>query len=508
MRSEQDWLVDARALMLRGDVATAESLLAAALGEYPRSFELRRILAAVCLQFQRKSQAESVLSELLDERPHDAASAFTLASLLISQCRGHAAAVVMRACFLIGGAQDPELQIKAIELLDGCERKIDASAIAEHAIKTTPHDPRLHAYAGVLASQLGEFECARQHYLYAIQHDTRACEWHIPFGLANAQRYHDAQHPDFALFDECLLRNDLSDKARSKLLFALGKAHDDIGGYEQAAQFFRQANSIAHKLTTWSRKNWRRGVQVRLAAKPHSWQIDAARDFVPVFIVGMPRSGTTLLAELLARHPLVSNCGESPWIAELAQEPSLSGNPDPADLEQAAATYRAHIVQDDVSDARWFIDKQPLNFRYVDLILILFPNAKIIHCLRNERDTALSLWMQSFLEDVQGYAYDFADIAVVMRDCDRLMARSRKLHYASICNVRYEELVREPQQTIAQVSAWIGLPEFDVSGTAAEKAAIVTSSLWQARQPIYNRSVGRWRNYSEHLPELLHFPIE
>src|SRR6185312_16616492 len=120
-------------------------------------------------------------------------------------------------------------------------------------------------------------------------------------GLSSAQRYVDAAHPDFALFRDCLARADLSGKARASVLFAAGKAPDDIGDYAQAADFFRRANALAHETTAWSRKNWRRAIESRLSSKPYAQRLDAP-DFVPVFIVGMPRSGTTLAAELLARY--------------------------------------------------------------------------------------------------------------------------------------------------------------------------------------------------------------
>jgi tetratricopeptide (TPR) repeat protein len=505
-KSEDQWLTQIRALVLRADLAAAEMVSLRALAEYPRSLELRRALAGIHVQTRRNDRAEAMLRELLAQHPGDVAAAFALARLLKDAGRMSAVATALRACFESVG-QDPELAIAAIELLDDCGRKHDAAAVAEAAIAAAPADPRLHAYAGMLEIQLGEFARARTHYLFALAHSPQACEWHVAHGLASAQRYVDAEHPDFRVFHDCLQRDDLSDKARSTLLFALGKAHDDIGDYAQAARYFRAANALAHALTSWSRKHWRRAVAARLAAQPISHRLAPSPDFIPVFVVGVPRSGTTLVAELLARHPQVCNRGELAWLAALAQQPVLSGDPGVAELERIAATYAAHLRQDD-ADARWFIDKQPLNLRYIDLILALWPNARIVHCRRNPRDTALSLWTQSFLEEVQGYAYDFADIAVVMRDCDRLMAHWRHLHAASIRSMDYEQLATHPAASFAALAAWLGLPPADTRAAASGKpaASISTASLWQARQPVYTRSVGRWRNYAPYLPELLNFP--
>ncbi|MBU6199696.1 MAG: sulfotransferase [Xanthomonadaceae bacterium] len=492
-----------RAAVLRGDWNGAARIAAAGLVEHPASLELRRASAGIRRQIGQTAEAEALLREVLAAKPGDAAAAFTLAEMLTDAGRGAAAAETLVAAFA-NGIRDPELAIRAIEMLDEAGRKQAAADIAETVLAAHPADARLHAYAGMLEVQLGEFARARAHYEYALAHDSRACEWNAPHGLSSAQRYADASHPDFALLHESLARTDLSPKARASLLFAAGKAHDDIGDYARAAEFFRQANALAHAATAWSRKNWRRAIESRLASRPFAQRLDAP-DLVPVFIVGMPRSGTTLAAELLARYPGVRNRGELPWLARLAQLPVLAGNPSRAALERCAAIYVARLRQDDAGDAHLFIDKQPLNFRYVDLIMALWPNARIVHCRRGARDTALSLWSQSFLEDVQGYAYDFGDIAVVMRDCERLMTHWRERYPQAIRELRYEELAAQPETQIAALAEWIGVPADSAPRADAAQEAIGTASLWQARQPVYTRSIGRWRQYAPYVPELEKF---
>lgn len=507
-REVRDWLAAAQKQVLHGQLVAAQATLKQALADHPASVELRRAQAGVLSRNGRDADAEALLRELLRKDPGDAASAFALASMLKDRgCMASAAAVV-RACLAEpSNERDPDLAIRAIELLDECDRKADAAAIAENTIRAIPADARLHAYAGMLQIQLGEFEIARQHYLFALQHDRGAWEWHVPIGLASAQRYESGEHPDLALLRGGLRRDGLSEKARAELHFALGKAHDDFGDYPQAAQHFREGNTRAHRLTKWTRKSWRRAVEARLASKPIAHVLEPVTEFTPVFIVGMPRSGTTLLAELLSRHPRTCNRGELPWIAKLAALPALSGNPGRADLQQAAESYAARSRQDDAGDARWFIDKQPLNFRYVDLMLALFPDARIIYCHRSSRDTALSLWMQCFLEDVQGYAYDFGDIDLVMRDCERLMTHWQDRWPDAIRAVQYEELVADTHAVIESLAGWIGFPPSRdaAPATAASTSAISTASLWQARQPIHSRSVGRWKQYIGCLPELSRF---
>lgn len=504
-RTEQDWLEAVRASALRGDLPAAQELVARARVEHPQSIELRRTQAGIHQQAGRTAEAEALLRELLGRNPGDIAAAFALVRMLNEQGRKAAAAATMRACFAVSeNCRDPDLAISAIELLDNCDRKADAAAIAQCAIAENPDDVRLHAYASMLQMQLGEFEQARQYYLFALKRDERAWEWHMPIGLSSAQRYASCEHPDFALFRDGLRRRNLSEKARAELHFALGKAHDDIGDYEQAAHHLREGNAIVHRLTKWSRKDWRRSVEARLAAKPIQQKVEPAVNFTPVFIVGMPRSGTTLLAELLSRYPQVCNRGELPWIANLADQAVLSGEINYAALQRAAATYTAHSRQDDAADARWFLDKQPLNFRYVNLMLAMFPGAKVIYCQREERDIALSLWKQCFTKDVQLYAYDFADIALVLRDCERLMSHWLKRFPDSVRIARYEDLVSDTSTVVATLAQWVGLPLLSAKSdpTGRPASQISTASLWQARQPVNTRSIGRWKHYAAYVPEL------
>lgn len=498
-----------QAQVLRGEHAAARATLAEALVEYPASIDLRRAQAGELHRFGRNTDAESLLRDLLADNPRDAASAFNLADLLADQGRPSSSAQALRECFAAStGDDDPELAIRAIEQLDALDEKANAAAIAQLAIARHPDDSRLHAYAGMLEIQLGNFGQAREHYLFALGHDARAWEWHAPLGLSSAQRYVDDGHPDFQLFRDGLRRPDLSGLARAELCFALGKAFDDIGDYPQAAQQFRDGNAIARRLTNWSRKPWRRAVEARLSAAPVNPALEPSIDFTPVFIVGMPRTGTTLLAELLSRHPATRNRGELPWLAQLAQRPSLAGTPGHAALQAAAAEYVRRARRDDAGNARWFIDKQPLNFRYLDLALALFPDARVIHCQRHARDTALSLWMQCFLEDVQGYSYDFDDILLVMRDEQRLMAHWDQSFPGAIRTVRYEDLVSDPDAVTGTLAQWIGLPPIGAADASSPQVAtgIGSASLWQARQPVHTRSRGRWTRYASLVPELSRFP--
>jgi tetratricopeptide (TPR) repeat protein len=503
---ERTWLECARALVLRRDTVTAAAVLSAAMDAYPAASEVRYALAGILRQDGQSAQAEALLRDLLGRQPDHAAATFLLARLLKDQGRMHATAVVVRSLF-DRGRQDLATVIQAVELLDDCDRKQDAAAICEAEIAAGSTDPRVHVHAAMLLAQLGRFDLARQRHAFALTHSEQALDWNIPLGLAGLQRYKDGNHPDFALFRDRLRQPGLSDQARRSLLFALGKAHDDIADYAQAAHYLRQANAIAHAHTHWSRKHWRRAIDARIASQPGSISLPPTTGWTPLFILGMPRSGTTLLAELLARRPEICNRGELAWLPSIARELVARGNDNREAYARAATAYAAQLRQDD-SAAHWFIDKQPHNFQHVDLILSLFPHARILYCQRNARDNALSLWATSFISDAQDFSYDWADIGATIQGCRRLMAHWQTRYAASIRTVRYEELTADPTACIASLMAWLGLAERGRVEACDPARSISTASLWQARQPVYTRSVERWRNYAPYVPELLRLPAD
>lgn len=496
------WLDAGRTLALANDLDGASAIFHAALDRFDGDSELRLALAGVCWQRKDAAGAKALLDELLEQQPNHVAAVLTLAKLHLEQDRLGDAQAVLLAHF---GRfrQSGDLVLRAARMLADGGSKPAAAELCEAAIAAGVVDPFVHVYVAALQSQLGEFERSRRHYVFALDRDVRTLDFGAAYGLSSIGRYEDPSHPDLVRFRALLERPDLSRDARASVLFALGKAQDDLGDYSSAAAFLRQANAlIDHQ--NWSRKNWRRMVDARLGGMRLPQRTPLENECIPVFVVGAPRSGTTLVAELLGRSPDVCNRGELDWLPHFAEQVARSARPDKNLLDRIAADYLARLQQGETG-ARWFVDKQPLNFVHVGLIRALFPQARIVHCRRNSRDTALSIWSQHFGSTEYRFAYDFEDIAAVLGGCSRLMAKAARDAGPRFAEVRYDELARNPQAVIANLAAALGLPEFDCMAPAAQRSVIGTASVWQARQPVYTRSIGRWRDYAQSIPELLRF---
>ncbi len=499
-RPVDQWLEAGRKLALSQDLAGASVVLQAALGRHAGDSELSLALAGVRWQMRDHAGAQVLLEDLLARQPEHAAAAFTLARLHIERGCMQAAATVLGALFE-RSSQPPDLVLRAAKMLAGGGCKQGAADLCEAALTAGSDAPLLRVYVAALQSQLGDFERARGHYVSALEHDSKALDFGAAYGLASIKRYSDPTDSDLVRFKALLQRSELSPPAQASVLFALGKASDDLGDYACAAAYLREANGLVdHR--SWSRKNWRRMIEARLAGTHLPQRKPTAAECTPVFIVGPPRSGTTLVAELLGRSPEVCNRGELDWLPHFAEQVARCARPDLELLESIATAYLARLQQGE-AHLRWFVDKQPLNFLHVDLILALFPQARIVYCRRGARDTALSIWSQHFDSTEYRFAYDFTDIAAVLNGCKRLMAKAAR--DSRLVEVRYEELARNPAAVIGALAIALDLPPFDCGAPNPTRSVIGTASVWQARQPVYTRAIGRWRGYAQFVPELLRF---
>lgn len=495
------WLACAQDIAQLADEPHALVWFQSAIARWPQNIELRYGLAFALWSCGDVSAAEHQLRELLGVQPGHADALRLLATVLRNDGRfGAAAQLRFDLWRRQRGTVDDTLQ--CADFICHCQRQALAAELCDEAMHIGIRDPAIYAQAGMLALELGRFDVARTHLLMALDRGVDLNTWFVPAALGYAQRYATAEHPDFQLFDKHARNPALSQKAQTSVKFALAKACDDIGDVARAAGLWREANVQARAIKPWSASTYRNVIAALLKTSTATIRLPAT-EIVPIFIVGLPRSGTTLAAVLLGRHPDVRDRGELPHLGFIAERLATGEHRhDPDALREAAQLYYAHLRQDD-APARWYIDKTPVNFLRLDLVATLFPQAQVIQCRRNRRDTALSLYSQFFAHTDGDFAYDFHDIAAFAGGHDQLMEHWRRTLPLSIHTLDYEELAQQPAQTIAALRERIGIPDDNDPSTPPPQGAVIgSSSLWQATQPVYTSSIGRSRAYATQLPEL------
>jgi tetratricopeptide (TPR) repeat protein len=389
--------------------------------------------------------------------------------------------------------------LDALHLLRHAQREADAADILSRELARGRDDARLHASAGNIAMALGQFAAAREHFLHALQRGIDPNVWHVGQALAHCQRYDDAAHADLQLFERLLATPNLNEAARASLWFARAKLRDDVDDLAAAAQDFRAANAVLQRLAPWRRAAWQALVHER-RQRAATFDGLPASDFRPLFVVGLPRTGSTLVVERLLRLTGVCGRGEPPLLNYIARElDALGPRATASSLHDAANLYVTHMRQDD-APARWYVDKNPLNFLHLDCIARLFPQARVIVCRRAPRDCAASIWMQFFAQADYAFANSFADIRTVHDDAEALLRHWRATLPLPLLEVQYEKLVDDIAAFDTELARFLDL---DAESTKKPNGTTITSaSLWQARQPVYRHALGRGERYAALLPEL------
>jgi Sulfotransferase family len=319
----------------------------------------------------------------------------------------------------------------------------------------------------------------------------------------------DADRPLIARVQTYLQREHVAARTRMLLHFALGKAFDDLAEYEEAMRQFDLANRIRHGLQPFDRARALR--HLRDAAARYTPDFFAERsgfgvaDEAPVFVLGMPRSGTTLVEQIVSSHPQVVGAGELPFWRQQAiavDEADHPGTIDEAAAQRLAGEYLAVLRRFSATAAR-VTDKMPFNFLWIGLARLALPRARFIHCRRHPVDTCLSIYCTS-LESLRGFVGNRDDLVFFYREYIRLMEHWRAVLPADrFIDVDYESLTADPETQARRLIAFCGL-EWDTACLHPEGngRAVQTASKWQARQPVYRSSVERWRRYEPWLGSL------
>ncbi|HYM32018.1 MAG TPA: tetratricopeptide repeat protein [Candidatus Cybelea sp.] len=327
---------------------------------------------------------------------------------------------------------------------------------------------------------------------------------------------------DMARLTELLAKSDLPDNQRAAAAFALGKSYDDQGAFDAAFANYAEGNAIILRTVSdadrFDPAQFHEGIGQIVAtftpeffAERSGWGMASER---PVFIVGMPRSGTTLVEQIAASHSQVFGAGEVADVTEVMEV--LTGLSGPAQVNAAYGADRwtpesirrmAETMDGRLKSlapkALRVTDKMLDNLFMLGLVAVMFPNARVVFCRRDPRDTCLSCFFQRF-ETGNFFAYDLRACGFRHFEVDRLIDHWHRALPLKMLDVQYETLVAALEPESRRLIEFLGLPwEEQCLEFHRTERVVSTASFWQVRQPLYDRSVGRWRNYERHLGPLL-----
>ncbi len=375
------------------------------------------------------------------------------------------------------------------------------------AIKRDAKHVMAHNDLGHCHQFLGEFEQAHHYFCQTIQLDPEISGAYI--GIASSKKYQqeDTQTEDLILTQSNKIQDPHS---RACIHFALGKILDDKQQYSQAWNEYVLANDTRSKMNTdWSQNQWQQNIERIMGLFSSDVEVTKPKlSIQPLFIVGMPRSGTTLLERELCKHPAITTAGEADYLDQIVAAVSNNKSsglfyPDHLELKPDLEGFRQFYLQQMMDKAQdlhpktgWIIDKNPLNFVHLGLIRQMFPDAIIIHCQRHSLDVLISCYFQNFSHANLDFSYKISDLMHFIEQYQKLMQFWKNKTRWSFLEIHYDDLVEQPAITLKNLTKLFINNSSEQITPISNVHQVSTASIWQARQPIYRDSLQRWKNYS------------
>ena len=498
----------ALALLREGEQERAQGLLEKVVRLAPRAAEAWELLGHLDLGRHRAESALAAFRRALELDPRRDGSAHGVGACLLELHREREAVAPLRRAVELEPANGRYLRDLGTALIHAGKLE-GARECLETASASMPEDAALWANLGWVLELAGDHESAERCYERAIaREETLGAPY---YKLARRGRLDDA-----GALERLLTRREIAEAHRCDLHFALGEIYQRQGKSGAAFEHFSRANALA-------RVRHDRKARSVIALAP---TLFAGREFFeerrgwgdpsaePVFIIGMPRSGTSLVEQILAAHPGVAPAGEHLFWGDCAlglhEREGIEREYPFAllDLEAPLAASLAREYRESLpvlaEAGLKTTDKAPANYLFLGLIALAFPKARVIHIRRDPRDVALSLYFTHFRGGSCTFSYDLEDLAECPIDYHQVMEHWRRESPLAMLEIRYEELVEEFESHARRLVEFAGLGwdsaclEFHRS-----KRVCLTASNDQVRQPVYTSSRGRWRPYAEQLTPLI-----
>jgi len=496
----------------QGRPREAEIAYRAAIALAPHTAQTHNNLGAILFDLERLDEAELALRHALTLAPDLSEAHLNLGNVLKEQGRlGEAETACRRASELNPQAAEPHCSLGNV--LVKLDRFKEAEAAYRCALVLNPDLAEAHHNLGVTLKFLGRLVEAREAIDRAIALAPRKAVYLLSLG--ELKRFTD-DDPAIAVMQDLLAgAAQLPPKERINLHFALAKAYDDIGRRDEGFRELLAGNTLKRRNTAYDEAAALTEI-ARTAEVFSPVLIERLQggepSAVPIFVIGMPRSGSTLIEQILASHPQVSGVGELPLLAdtmaEIAQRrgsafPDAMADLTGGELRQFGARYVADITAF-APDAARIVNKTLSNFIYAGLIHLALPQARIIHAVRDPVATCMSCFSKLFAAG-QFYCYDLAELGRYYRHYRMLMEHwHRVLPPGRILDVRYEDVVADLEGQARRMIAYCGL-DWDQRCLAFHETErpVLTASAVQVRQPLYRAALDRGRDYHNHLAALL-----
>jgi len=508
-------LLEAGKALCENKMPVAEAILRPHLPRKPTDVAAIRMLAEVAARLSRYGDAEKLLTRCLELAPSFAPARMQLAFVL--HRAGKPVEALAQIDRLLGtDARNPAYRNLKAGILTRLGDVDASTALYAGVLEEYAGHPKVWMSYGHSLKAAGRTAEAIAAYRRALQLAPSIGEaW---FSLANLKTFRfDAA--DLGAMQQQLARSDLKLEDQFHLHFALGKAQEDEQRFEQAFEHFEKGNALRRSVIHWdARENT---AHVKRSKAVFTTELFAERAgsgcFAPdpIFIVGLPRAGSTLLEQILASHPLVEGTQELPDIMQLSRElggkksragtskyPDVLEDLEPERLRALGERYLAATRLQRRTSAPFFIDKMPNNWAHVGFIQLILPNAKIIDARRHPLACCLSGFKQHFARG-QHFSYGLEDIGRYYRDYVELMAHFDRVLPGRVHRVIYERMVDDLEAEVHRLLDYCGL-EFDGRCLRfhENERAVRTASSEQVRRPIYREGKDHWRNYAEWLRPL------
>ena len=501
-------------LIAQGKLIKAEQICKAFLQKNPRNVEGIRLLAQIAMKLGVLDDAEFLLESAVDFAPSNSRARIDYIQVLRKR-QNYSNALKQAKSLLNMEPENPQFQsVYAIEAMQSGEFD-DALNVFDKILEKIPEDPVTLTSRGHALKTLGQREKSIDSYKRAIAKYPGHGEAH--FSLSNLKLFKFSDQ-DIKLMEEQEQSDRVSHMSKIYFNFALGKAYEDKNLFDRAFQYYERGNLqkkaqsryVASDLTAEFKDQEK--VFTEKFIESHADTGCKASD--PIFVVGLPRSGSTLLEQILASHSKVDGTMELPNVLSLAQklrrgEKLSSQNHYPGILKEISPLTLKEYGETYIKDTRihrgkapFFIDKMPNNFRHIGLISLILPNAKIIDARRHPMACCFSGFKQLFAEG-QEFTYGLEEVGTYYKDYVNLMDHWDRVLPNKVFRVQYEDLVTNFDSIVEELLEFCGL-DFEKSCVEFYKTdrSVRTPSSEQVRQPIYTSGIEQWKGFDKHLAPL------